>query len=400
MEKFKYEGYDKDAVFRTGELEAENYADAYHALEFQGLTTTKLSQDKPSVIKILSEYYLRWRLGGRWQSIFFRELSVMLGVMNLQEVLSTLLRTERESFTEKILREMLKSIEVGETFTQALKRHEIVFGSDAIQSVEVGETGGKLQTVTAQLADRLERNYTTRRKVSSAMYYPIVVLLAAFIAAMVMVNVTLPVFEDFYKGQGGELPLITSLLFAFGKFLTEHFVLVIFLSAILVIMSIAIYHRVEAVKFSADKLKWQLKIFREAELRNLFGRLNFLLESGITLNEALRLCRQSNGNLYVKKFLSDMQSAVELGEGFSEVVKKNIPKLSPLYLGLLVSGESSGELSEMLSRCEAMADFEIEEVLRELPTKAEVYGTLTAGIIVGALVFAIVLPILNMTSLF
>ena len=65
-----------------------------------------------------------------------------------------------------------------------------------------------------------------------------------------------------------------------------------------------------------------------------------------------------------------------------------------------MTGEESGELSEMLKQCESMADFEVEETLRSLPAKAEVYGTLLAGLIVGALVFAVVLPILNMTNLF
>jgi|GEM_PF-1879834 len=400
MESFNYEGYDKDSTFHAGKLEAENYSAAYHALTFQGLTIVKLSQSKPSIAQIFSDYCLKLRLGGRWQSIFFRELSVMLGVMNLQGALATLLRTERESSAQKILREMLRAIEVGETFTSSLSRHKIIFGEDSIQSVEIGETSGKLQTVTAQLADILERNYSTRRKVSSAMYYPAVVLIVAVIAALVMANVTLPVFEDFYKGQGGELPLITILLITGGKFLTENFLLVIILLAAIIFLCAVIYHKVAQVRFAADSLKWRIKIFREIELRNLFGRLNFLLESGIALNEALRLCRKSSGNLYVKNFLAAMQGATELGESFGAALNQSVKNLSPLYFGLIVTGEESGELSEMLSRCEKMADFEIEEILRELPAKAEVYGTLAAGIIVGALVFAIVLPILNMTTLF
>lgn len=400
MEKFNYEGYDKNSVRQVGELEAENYAEAYQALNFQGVTVIKLSPNKPSLVNLLQEYFLKWRLGEKWRSIFFREVSVMLSVMNLHDALETLLRTETNAHSKKLLREISASVEVGENLTAALKRREIIFGSDVIQAVEVGEVGGNLQAVTAQLADRLERNYITRRKVGGAMYYPVVVLTAALIAAVVMANVTLPVFEDFYKEQGGELPLITTILFTGGKFFAEHFFLAMILFAAVIFLPVAIYHKVEEVRFFIGKAKWQLKIFRETELRNLFGRLNFLLESGITLNEALKLCVQSSGNLYVKKFLSDIQISIESGEKFSAIIGKHIKNLSPLYLGLIVTGEESGELSEMLSRCETMADFEIEEILRELPAKAEVYGTLIAGIIVGALVFAIVLPILNMTTLF
>ena len=400
MAKFNYEGYDKKSVLQVGTLEAKNYSAAYEALQFQGLTVVKLSSEKAGFFKILSEYFLKFKIGERWRAIFFRELSVMLGVMNLHEALQTILKSERNLPAGKILEEISAAVEIGETFTSALRQREIIFGNDVIQSIEIGETSGSLQTITAQLADRLERNYTTRRKVSGAMYYPVVVLIVATIAAIIMANMTLPVFEDFYREQGGELPTITIILFGCGKFLTEHFFVVIFFIAAGIFLFATIYHSVAQVRYIIGKIQWQIKIFREIELRNFFGRIHFLLESGITLNDAMKFCMESSGNLYIKNFLREIKSDIEVGETFSKSIKSRIKKLSPLYLGLIVSGEASGELSEMLSRCEKMADFEIDEILRELPARVEVYGTLFAGIIVGALVFSIVLPILNMTSLF
>ena len=120
-----------------------------------------------------------------------------------------------------------------------------------------------------------------------------------------------------------------------------------------------------------------------------------MLESGITLDAAIKLSAASSGNLYVKKILGDMKFSVERGEKLGEVLKKLSKKFSAIYLGLIVTGEESGKLVEMLRQCEMMADFEVDEILRTLPAKAEIYGTITAGIIVGALVFSIILPILN-----
>ena len=81
-------------------------------------------------------------------------------------------------------------------------------------------------------------------------------------------------------------------------------------------------------------------------------------------------------------------------------LNKNVIKnISPLYLGLIATGEATGEIVGMLRQCEAMADFEIDETLRELPAKAEVYGTVAAGLIVAMLVFSIMLPIFSMSSL-
>jgi type IV pilus assembly protein PilC len=310
-----------------------------------------------------------------------------------------LTRAAEGDISEKILKEIVETIEGGETFSAALRRYEIIFGSDAIQSVEIGEASGRLQEVTTRLAGQLERSYATNRKVQSAMYYPLVVLIAAFVAAVVMINITLPVFESFYGAAGNELPLITAIFLGIGRFLSAHLFLISVIILAAVVFFLIIYREVGAFKYFCDTLKLKVKILREIELRNLFSRLSFLLESGITLDDAIKLSASSSGNLKMQRLLEKIKSSVEAGEKFGTTLKRVLENLSPLYLGLLVTGEASGNIVEMLRQCEAMADFEIEETLKALPAKAEVYGTLTAGLIVGALVFSIVLPILNMTDL-
>ena len=402
MQKFKYEGYDKNSVAKFGVLEAENLSDAYNALKFQGVTVVNIEAEKISTLNFLADYFLRLQLGGKWQAVFFRELGVMLGVMNVHDAIKSLKKNSTELSAQKIFSQLYDSLERGETFSAALKNYEVIFGSEIIQSVEIAESSGKLQEVTLQISERLERSYSTERKVRSAMFYPATVLIAAFLAAVIMIKFTLPVFESFYKDQGGELPLITEILLRGGNFVTENFLLLGICFVGIFFSGIVIYREVEGVKFFFDKLKWQIKIYREIELRNFFGRLNFLLESGIILNDALKLCSMSGGNLFVKKFLTEAEHLVARGENLGEVLKKNLSQKNfpALYLGLIITGEESGELSAMLRQCESMADFEIEEILRELPAKAEVYGTVSAGIIVAALVFSIILPILNMSTLF
>ena len=99
----------------------------------------------------------------------------------------------------------------------------------------------------------------------------------------------------------------------------------------------------------------------------------------------------------MQKTLTEIKFSVERGESFASLVaKENFP---PLYVGLIVTGEAGGELVNMLRQCEAMADFEVEETLHTLPAKAEIFGTLIAGLIVATLVFAIMLPILDTANL-
>ncbi len=397
MKKFKYKGYDAQAVEQVGTLEAESYKEAYAALGYQGIKVIKLEQTQASLAKSLANFHLKLKLGGQWKAVFFRELSVILGVMTLHDSLKTLAGAAKNHPSEKILTDLVTAVGEGQNFSTALERYEIIFGGDAIQSVEIGEASGNLQDVTARLAAQLERNYSTEKKVRGAMYYPLFVLLAAFIAAIVLVNVTLPVFENFFESQGGELPLVTLILLHGGKFFSEHLILIVLGIVLSGIFFATIYDRIAALRFSLDKLKLRSKLLREIELRNFFGRLSFLLESGVTLDEAIKLCAAATKNLFMQKQLTEIKFLVERGGNLGELVaKENFP---PLYVGLIVTGEAGGELVNMLRQCEAMADFEVEEILRGLPAKAEIFGTLIAGLIVATLVFAVILPIFDMTNL-
>ncbi len=397
MKKFKYKGYDSSSAEMVGTLEAENYSEAYAALNYQGVTVVKLEQTQESFAKSLENFWLKMKLGGQWNSVFFRELSVMLGVMTLHDSLKTLAGAAKNHPSEKILNELVTAVGEGQNFSSALERYEIIFGGDAIQSVEIGEASGNLQDVTARLAAQLERNYSTEKKVRGAMYYPLFVLLAAFLAAIILVNVTLPVFENFFAEQGGELPLVTLILLHGGKFFSEHLILIVFGFILSGIFFATVYNRVKAIKFLSDKLKMKIKLLREVELRNFFGRLSFLLESGVTLDEAIKLCAAASKNLFMQKKLTEIKFSVERGGNLGDLVaKENFP---PLYVGLIVTGEAGGELVNMLRQCESMADFEVEEILRGLPAKAEIFGTLIAGLIVATLVFAVILPIFDVTNL-
>lgn len=398
MKKFKYRGYDSAAVEQVGTLEAENYSEAYAALNYQGVTVVKLEPTGTNPAQVAENFLLKLQLGGQWRSVFFRELGVMLGVMTLHDSLKTLAGAAQGQPSEKILTNLAAAVGEGQTFAAALSRYELIFGGDAIQSVEIGEASGNLQDVTTSLAAQLERNYSTEKKVRGAMYYPAFVLLAACAAAGVLVNVTLPVFESFFAQQGNDLPLVTLILLRGGKLLAEHWLLIVLALTGGVIACAAVVHEVEAVRFFLDTLKLNTKLLREVELRNFFGRLSFLLESGVTLDEAIRLCAAASKNLRVRKILSDIKFSVERGTSFGAMVgKEHFP---PLYVGLIVTGEAGGELVNMLRQCESMADFEVEEILRTLPAKAEIFGTLLAGLIVATLAFAVMLPILDTTSLF
>jgi len=395
--KFKYRGYDAQSTERIGTLEADSYSEAYAALNYQGVTVIRLEATRPNLLQAAENFLLKQKLGGQWRSVFFRQLGVMLGVMTLHDALKTLARAATGHPSEKILSQLVTAVGEGQSFGTALARWENIFGSDAVQSVTIGEAGGSLQDVSSRLAVRLERNYVTESKVRGAMYYPAFVLMAALVAAVVLVNVTLPVFDSFFAQQGANLPLVTLMFLRGGKFLAQHWLAIAVAFAMFAAGLTVLINESDAVKIFVDRLKLNVKLLREAELRNFFGRMSFLLESGVTLDEALKICAAATKNLVMQKILGDIKFSVERGESLAALVGKN--NFPPLYVGLIVTGETGGELVNMLRQCESMADFQVEKILSTLPAKAELIGTLLAGLIVATLVFAVMLPIFDMTTI-
>ena len=110
MKKFKYKGYDAQSMTRIGTLEAPDMSAAYAALLYQGVIVVSLRQERLGIIKFLAALITRLRIGGRWTSVFFRELSVMLGSMTLHNALKMLADTARGHVSEKILSDLREKI--------------------------------------------------------------------------------------------------------------------------------------------------------------------------------------------------------------------------------------------------------------------------------------------------
>ncbi len=397
--KFKYKAYDASTRAFSGTLDAENYGEAWAALKVQGLTVTNLEPEKVGGLKILSENFLRLKLGGDFfVAIFFKELSVLLNVMTLHESLQVMENSASSKTSSKILQDLLQEVEEGSTFCDALRKHEIIFGSDAISAVETGETGGKLQEISESLARELMHAHEVSKKVRGALMYPVVVIFAAICAAGVLINVTLPVFGAFYGEVGGELPLLTQIFLTGGNFVAENWIFLILASILIFVLLAIVYQKISAIKFWSDRLLLKINLLKSAETRSLFIRLSILIESGMMPDAALKFAAKSRNNSFLKAGLLKIADGVSHGKNLSSELERNLP-VKKIYVGMLKAGEIGGEQPQMLRECAKLADSEIEEILQTLPAKAEIFGVLIAGLLVMFLVMAVMLPILNVTNL-
>ena len=392
--RFSYKAYDAEKVFQSGELEAESLNAAHVVLQHLGLVAVDIRPVKKTFSATVAERLEKWRVGDKWASIFFRQLSTMLSVMNLKDALELMASTNQDRTQTKILQALLHDVSLGKTLDQALSRFGAIFSGTAIQLTAIGNESGRLQEIAAKLADQLEQNYKSSKKIRSAMYYPAFVMAAAVIAIGILISTVLPTFAGFFEGQGESLPALTRGLLSVGVFLSEKFPLITIILLAIVIGLWYIYERSTAVRLLCDRLILQVpfigRLVRQTHWMNFFGSLSFLLESGLRLDRAVSMAATASNNSYLRAELNELKRKVESGGRFQ----------SPLFpaecQGLITSGETSGTLPSMLERCEKLCAFEVEELSNQLPVKAEIAGTLTAGVIVALIVFSVMLPVLSM----
>lgn len=392
--KFSYKAYDAEKIFQAGELEAESLNAAHSVLSQLGLIPVEIKPIRKSFLQTLAERLDRFRVGEKWASIFFRQLSTMLAVMNLRDALELMSTTARDRTQKKILLSLLNDVTLGKTLDEALSKFGAIFSGTVVQLVVIGHQSGRLQEISLKLADRLEHQYQSSKKLKSAMYYPTFVTCAALIAVAVLISTVLPTFAGFFAGQGSTLPPLTLAMLNLGLFFSKHIFSIV---AALVLIAIGLffcYDRSDSFRLQIDRLVLKLpfvgRLARQSHWMNFFGSLSFLIESGVRIDRAIEMSARASSNSYLRAELLELKRRVESGGSFQS------PLFPPECQGLITSGETSGTLPQMLERCEKLCAFEVEELSNQLPVKAEIAGTLTAGIIVALIVFSVILPVLSM----
>ena len=393
IKKYHYGAYDRSKNFQEGELTAENEREAYIILQNQGLIAVELKESKTPLSDKIAEYLEKFNVGEKWMSLFFRQLATTLDVMNLKDALNLFLLSTQNNTQKQIIKSILNEIELGKTLAEAMEKHKAIFSYNIIQMMLIAHRSGRMQEISEKLAERLEKSYKARKKLQSALYYPLFVLVVAVISMTVIINVVLPTFASFFESQGTDLPLLTQIFISTAVFISENIVMIAISMMAIITGCLWTYRNSSAIRLFVDrhllKMPFIGRLISQREWMNAFGSLSFLIESGVQVDEAIDMVARATSNHYLRANWLEIKQGVEHG---GQIQSKIFP---PEYQALIATGEASGTLTDMLRRCEKMSEFELEELSSQIPVKAEIFGTLFVGVIVALIVFSVILPVLS-----
>jgi type IV pilus assembly protein PilC len=393
METFVFKAVDLAGVQAKGEVEAESKQAVTEQLKQRGLIVLDIEGKAKS--KELRVGFLQ-RVKLRDLAVMTRQLSTMISSgMTILRALHVL-----EAQTQgKLLRETLiavrKDVEAGLPLSDALERHQKVFGPLFVAMIRSGETGGMLEESLLRIADQLEKEDALRRQVRSAMVYPAVVISFAMTVMLALVAFIVPVFAKIFEDFGGELPSLTKFTVGMSNFITGRWYLCIAITIALVWAFLAwkksSWGRPQWDRF---KLRVPLKIgdtVQKVCLARWSRTFSALVSSGVPILQAIDITGKTAGNALVERAMSGVTESVKRG-GTVAAPLKEVPVFPAMVVDMIAVGEETGALDTMLTKVADFYETEVEAAVKAITSILEPAMIIVVGGMVGFIVISMYLP--------
>ena len=332
---------------------------------------------------------------------FAKHLAVMLkSGLTITEALE-IVYGQAEGKLRKIIGKIKTSVDAGNSLSSSLGKFPKIFPPIFVNTVYVGESSGTLDENLDNLAGHLKKDKELLDKIKGAMVYPMIVLSLAFVLAMAISFVVLPKITPLFKGLGMDLPLSTKVLIAFSDIIQKQGK-ILFPAIVGSVIFIVWIFRQNFFKPVADYLILHTPIIkhisRNKNLTIFSSTLGTLLKSGLNIDEALRITKDTIDNYYYKRALDDLAKKAQLGTKISENLSRHKKYFPSLMVSMVKIGENSGRLEEVLAYLADYYETEVNNATKTLSTAIEPLLLIFIGLMVGGLAIAIITPIYKMTG--
>jgi type IV pilus assembly protein PilC len=399
MYTYAYQARDNHGKIIGGIQEALNEENAITSLMSRGLMVLSITQkgaaSKRKKISSVKETDL---------VLFTRQLATMVDAgIPLVGAMTALYESadpKKQAGLRAVIGDITARVQGGESFHNSLGKHPFIFNRLYTSMVKAGEAGGLLSEILDRLAGFLEASARLRKKIKSALTYPVAVISIAVIITIFLIVKVVPVFAEIFKDFGKELPAPTQFLVDLSDFMRGYWWVMI-LGAVATFFGIKGFMRTKAGHEFWNR--WQLKLpvfgglIHKICMSRFARTFSQLIRSGVPILETLEIVGGSSGNIIIERSIRGVSSDVEKGDNLSVAMSKKTI-FPPMMLRMVAAGESTGKIDEMLEKMADFWDEEIEATLAALTSLLEPILIVVLGVIVGGIVIALFLPIFKMSE--
>ncbi|HEX8974153.1 MAG TPA: type II secretion system F family protein [Patescibacteria group bacterium] len=399
--KFSFKAKIASGDIREGRIEAINKDAAVSMLQEKGLIPLAVEMEKP-VPEIIKDLQHLWDgVSARDMSIFYRQLSTLIEAkVSIVSALRAVGEQTSNAYMKTIVKEMVDDIEDGTPLSEAMAKHPETFKPLAVSMVKAGELSGNLQRSIMFLADNTERNYELNSKIRSALFYPGFVLSMALIIGFVVSVWVLPNLTKIFKDMNASVPWYTQVIMNIGDFMSSYW-WVVLIMLVFIVGGTAYYVSTEDGRKEWDVMKMKLPVFgnlfRYVYISRFAENLSVLLDGGIPIVRALMIVSEVVNSTTYEAVILRAADDVKTGGNMSNVFARSTA-FPPVVSQMIKIGEESGKISEVLRNISKFYSQETDRITRNLATLIEPILIVLLGIGVGILVFAILVPIYNISG--
>jgi len=401
MPTFRYKAFNTTGASVSGSIEADSERQAVQQLKGKGLLPREVKEEGGAETGSKS-FSFRRGVSTDEMSLFTRRLSTLVASsVPLFEAMVSLCEQEESGPLRLALVRVKERIAEGASLSRALAAEPGIFGESYVSMVAAGEAGGALDAVLERLADFLEEQEQVRSKVTSAMAYPILMVLVGGGVMIFLLTVVIPKIVVIFEDSKAALPLITIMLIKLSHFLRGWW----WIPAGLMIASVPLYRKAmkrDDLRLKRDTLLLKLPVAGGMLQRLILSRfarvLGLLLSSGVPIMRALEITSEVLVNRTYRAFLRTVMEEVAQGGNLSASLKKS-PLFPPMLVHLTSVGEKGGTLEAMLVKAGVAYEREFNARLIRLMALMEPMLVLAMGLAVGIVVLAVLLPIFEMNQL-
>ncbi|OWW22530.1 type II secretion system F family protein [Noviherbaspirillum denitrificans] len=386
-----WEGKDKAGKILKGELRAGSETIVNVTLRRQGILVTKVKKKSFSSSKKITDKDI---------ALFTRQLATMMkaGVPLLQSF-DIVGKGHSNPSVSKLLQDIKTDIETGSSLNQAFRKYPLYFDSLFCNLVAAGEQAGILESLLDRLATYKEKTQAIKGKIKSALFYPISILVVAFVVTSVIMIWVVPAFKEVFKSFGADLPAPTLFVMAISDFFVQYWYMIfggLFASLYLFFQS---WKRSAKVQRVMDKLLLQAPIFgpviRKATIARWTRTLATMFAAGVPLVESLDSVGGASGNILYTEATKKIQTEVSTGTSLTNsMVGSGV--FPNMVTQMVAIGEESGALDQMLGKVADFYEAEVDEAVESLSSLMEPLIMAILGVLIGGLVVAMYLPIFKL----
>jgi len=390
---FVWEGRDRTGKKIKGEMRAGGEAVVNATLRRQGINVTKVRKQRLGGGKRVSEKDV---------ALFTRQMATMMkaGVPLLQ-AFDIVGKGHSNPKVTKLLMDIKADVETGSSLAAAFRKHPLHFDALYCNLVQAGEQAGILENLLDRLATYKEKILAIKSKIKAALFYPIAVIVVAFVITAVIMIFVIPAFKGVFKSFGADLPAPTLVVIGISDTFVEYWYLIFGVIIGGLYGFFELWKRSQAVQIYMDRLMLKMPVFGEIVRKSVIARwtrtLSTMFAAGVPLVEALDSVGGASGNYVYMLATKQIQQEVSTGTSLTASMQ-NANVFPNMVVQMAAIGEESGSLDGMLSKVADFYEQEVDDAVEALSSLMEPIIMVVLGVLIGGMVVAMYLPIFKLGS--